>query len=207
MNEDCFVANKESCDLFWHYQYKRKGGEWRKKKKVKVLFYPGLPDFLKNIAFWKASRLRPFVLLVRALVEWYWQGKTEVLGENHVLLPICQPQISHRLTWDFFFLSRFFSLIHFVPLNPSLLLHVTYVPYYCPYTINTTQTSMPSAGFEPTIPVSERPQTHALDRTATGIEPGPPRWEAGDWPPELWHGLDWRKLTWIIFKDPVRTAQ
>jgi hypothetical protein len=25
------------------------------------------------------------------------------------------------------------------------------------------------AGFEHTIPVSERPQTHALDRTATGI--------------------------------------
>jgi hypothetical protein len=28
---------------------------------------------------------------------------------------------------------------------------------------------MLSAGFEPTIPVSERLQTHALDRTATGI--------------------------------------
>jgi hypothetical protein len=28
---------------------------------------------------------------------------------------------------------------------------------------------MPSGGFEPTIPVSERPQTHALDRAATGI--------------------------------------
>jgi hypothetical protein len=28
---------------------------------------------------------------------------------------------------------------------------------------------MPSAGFEPAIPVSERPQTHALDHTATGI--------------------------------------
>jgi hypothetical protein len=28
---------------------------------------------------------------------------------------------------------------------------------------------MPSTGFEPTIPVSERPQTHALDRAATGI--------------------------------------
>jgi hypothetical protein len=28
---------------------------------------------------------------------------------------------------------------------------------------------MPPAGFEPTIPVSERPQTHALDRAATGI--------------------------------------
>ena len=27
---------------------------------------------------------------------------------------------------------------------------------------------MPSVGFEPTIPASERPQTHALDRAATG---------------------------------------
>jgi hypothetical protein len=28
---------------------------------------------------------------------------------------------------------------------------------------------MPPVGFEPTIQVSERPQTHVLDRTATGI--------------------------------------
>jgi hypothetical protein len=28
---------------------------------------------------------------------------------------------------------------------------------------------MPPVGFEPTIPVSERPQTHALDGTATEI--------------------------------------
>jgi hypothetical protein len=28
---------------------------------------------------------------------------------------------------------------------------------------------MPPAGFEPTIPASERPQTHALDSAATGI--------------------------------------
>jgi hypothetical protein len=28
---------------------------------------------------------------------------------------------------------------------------------------------MPPAGFEPTIPASERPQTHALDRAVTGI--------------------------------------
>jgi hypothetical protein len=28
---------------------------------------------------------------------------------------------------------------------------------------------MPPAGIEPTIPASERPQTHALDRAATGI--------------------------------------
>jgi hypothetical protein len=31
------------------------------------------------------------------------------------------------------------------------------------------QTSMPPARFEPAIPASERPQTHALDRAATGI--------------------------------------
>ena len=28
---------------------------------------------------------------------------------------------------------------------------------------------MPATGFEPAIPASERPQTHALDRAATGI--------------------------------------
>jgi hypothetical protein len=28
---------------------------------------------------------------------------------------------------------------------------------------------MPPAGFEPAIPVDDRPQTHALDRLATGI--------------------------------------
>jgi hypothetical protein len=28
---------------------------------------------------------------------------------------------------------------------------------------------MPPTGFKPTIPASEQPQTHALDRVATGI--------------------------------------
>jgi hypothetical protein len=63
----------------------------------------------------------------------------------------------------------------FFPFDPFLyciksfrpLCHFTF--HISPYTTNTTQTSMPLAGFEPTIPVSERPQTHALDRTATGI--------------------------------------
>jgi hypothetical protein len=31
------------------------------------------------------------------------------------------------------------------------------------------QTSMPLTGFEPTIPISERPQTHALDRTEPSV--------------------------------------
>jgi hypothetical protein len=29
---------------------------------------------------------------------------------------------------------------------------------------------MPAVGFEPTIPANERPQTHALDRAAAGID-------------------------------------
>jgi hypothetical protein len=37
------------------------------------------------------------------------------------------------------------------------------------HNINNKQTSMPSAGFEPTIPAGERLQTHSLDRSATGI--------------------------------------
>ena len=32
------------------------------------------------------------------------------------------------------------------------------------------QTSMPSVGFEPTIPAGERPKTYALDRAATGAD-------------------------------------
>jgi len=31
------------------------------------------------------------------------------------------------------------------------------------------RTSMPSTAFEPTVPAIQRPQTHALDGTATGI--------------------------------------
>ena len=56
-------------------------------KKVKVFFANG-PLFPKNIAFWKISRLRPFVLRVKqnvdkdedgVLVEYYRQEKAEIL--------------------------------------------------------------------------------------------------------------------------------
>jgi hypothetical protein len=41
--------------------------------------------------------------------------------------------------------------------------------YLTTHNTHKRQTSMPYAGFEPTIPVSKRPKTHALDRAATGI--------------------------------------
>jgi hypothetical protein len=37
------------------------------------------------------------------------------------------------------------------------------------HNIHKRQTSMPPEGFEPTIQTSERPQTHVLDRAATGF--------------------------------------
>jgi hypothetical protein len=61
---------------------------------------------------------------------------------------------------------------------------VLFKSFFCPschftfhntvLTTNTTQTSMPPVGFEPTILVSERTKTHVLDRTATGIGPTVP---------------------------------
>jgi hypothetical protein len=43
------------------------------------------------------------------------------------------------------------------------------------HTTLTRKTSKPLAGFEPAIPASDRPQTHALDRAATGIDKIPIR--------------------------------
>jgi hypothetical protein len=41
--------------------------------------------------------------------------------------------------------------------------------YLTTHNTHKRQTSMPPVGFKPTILVSERPKTHVLDRTATGI--------------------------------------
>jgi hypothetical protein len=34
------------------------------------------------------------------VIEWFWLGKTYVLGEQPVPVPLCPPQISHTLSWD-----------------------------------------------------------------------------------------------------------
>jgi hypothetical protein len=94
-----------------------------------------------------------------------------------VLVLILQTQHKHPCPrWDFFFcLSGVFPLwsifVLFKSFRPSC--HFTFQATVL--TTNTTQTSMPPVGFESTIPVSERPKTHALDRTATGIGRFDPR--------------------------------
>jgi len=45
--------------------------------------------------------------------------------------------------------------------------------YLTTHDTHNRQTSMPQAEFEPTVPASKLPQTHALDRAATGIEGQP----------------------------------
>jgi len=32
-----------------------------------------------------------------AMVDWYWQGKKEVLGPNSASVPLCPPKITHGL--------------------------------------------------------------------------------------------------------------
>jgi len=39
------------------------------------------------------------------MVEWYWQGKTEVLGVKPVTVTLCPPQIAHGLTWNWIWAS------------------------------------------------------------------------------------------------------
>jgi hypothetical protein len=43
-------------------------------------------------------RIPQMIWVWRATVEWYWQGKTEKLGEKPVSVPLCPPQIPHGLT-------------------------------------------------------------------------------------------------------------
>ena len=67
--------------------------------------------------------------------------------------------------------TGFFILLYSV-YTSSVLVSLSWLSRilsFCLYLQHTTQTSMPPAGYESAIPASDRPQTLALDRTATGI--------------------------------------
>jgi hypothetical protein len=52
----------------------------------------GMPTYVSIL------RIPQMIWVWRATVEWYWQGKTEELGEKPVQEPLCPPQIPHGLT-------------------------------------------------------------------------------------------------------------
>jgi len=116
-----------------------------------------------------------------ALVEWYWQGKTEVLGEKHYIAWVVGEWMGMEHWW------------------------------------NDTDRGNWSVGRETLYSVGGRwmngygvfggmiltgenwsagRKTYHIDTLCTtylfmdwrGIEPGPPRWQAVDQPPESWHG-------------------
>jgi hypothetical protein len=48
-----------------------------------------------------------------APVEWNWQGKTEVLGDKPVPVPLCEPKIPHGLTRERNLLIAFYLILLF----------------------------------------------------------------------------------------------
>jgi len=49
-------------------------------RKLKVLFHPTLPDFRKTVVFWKVSRVRSFVVLLRATFSRRWRWVWRIGG-------------------------------------------------------------------------------------------------------------------------------
>jgi hypothetical protein len=56
---------------------------------------------------------------------------------------------------------------------------------------------MPPVGFEPTIPASERPHTHALDRKATGIG------STLDIPPQIAANKQWNHVRFCPYYNMI----
>jgi hypothetical protein len=62
----------------------------------------------------------------RALVEWSWQGKIEVLGENHTPMPLCPQRQVHFRVLRFSLLVNLFWLFVYLRLCPSVTTFTTF---------------------------------------------------------------------------------
>jgi hypothetical protein len=58
-------------------------------------------DYVSEIAATNRPIVHPsgHISVRRAMVEWYWQGKSDELGEMPVPATLCPPQIPDGLTW------------------------------------------------------------------------------------------------------------
>jgi len=108
-------------------------------------------------------------------------GYTQVhVSSLHLALRQCEVTDWALHLWVIKWITALFNFISFpIAQQPSVgkgLLIIeashSHADHDLYFTIRNTykrQTSMLPVGFEPTIPASERPQTHDLDRTNTGI--------------------------------------
>jgi len=62
---------------------------------------------------------------------------------------------------------------------------------------------MSPAGFEPAIPACERPQTHALNRAATGTGTTPDAAQHGPGPPHFLRVLDHTQRRITVGRTPL----
>jgi hypothetical protein len=97
-------------------------------------------------------------------MEWNWQGKTEVLGEKPVPVPLCPQQIPHRLTWDFFSFDPFCTFKSFRPSSCHLCSILVLIRH-------NTNIHAPG-GIRTHNPSKRAAVDHALDRAAMRSNPG-----------------------------------
>ena len=100
-----------------------------------------------------------------ALVEWYWQGKTEVLGEKHYIVWVVGEWMGMEHWWN----GTDRGNLKYWERNPS--------QYHFVH--------------------------HKSHMDLSGIEPMPPLWGAGDWPPKTLQDLqNWREYkNKLLFRD------
>jgi hypothetical protein len=97
-------------------------------------------------------------------MEWYKQSKTDLFFSNGATVP-SGPGPPH---YQGFTITLKHTTLGRTPLDKWSARRRDLV-YLTTHNTHKRQTSMQPAGFEPTIPASERPQIHTLNRAATGI--------------------------------------
>jgi len=127
----------------------------------------------QNACIWPAS-LTPFVPLLtkgRRSYSYFIHSNDTVGIGGYINFSPCGALIRSWVMASLYRASRSHWLDTTVGRTPldewSAQRREQYFPIHTSYK---RQTSMPPAGFDPTIPASERPQTHALDSAVTGTD-------------------------------------
>jgi hypothetical protein len=108
---DCGMFKQETCKSIWTFTSMNKydslcvayGPIWQCLCSLR-------PDILSSSSFFKVPSISPLVLVISlvwrcmneygALVEWYWQGKTEVLGAKHYTALVVDVWMSKEHWWN-----------------------------------------------------------------------------------------------------------